>query len=124
VTSHFKLACGAVAILSLVTVFALGRSPSPPDPETVVAAEAEPPLPPINEAYRDIALEVLRQSGRDGRIVKTETIVEPPPPVPPPLAKVVEATVKEQKLAESNICTRNGMKKTWISRFKWRCRKI
>lgn len=115
-----KIALGGAAALSLVITLAIGRSAAP-EPPPIIAAD---PPPSMDDTYREIALSVLRQSAEEPKPVVVEKII---PPIIPMVnvakSRPVEASVKEQKKAENDICTRNGRRKVWISRFKWRCKK-
>jgi hypothetical protein len=125
VSVFFKIACGGAAAMSLVITFAIGRSPEPPPAPvvnaapTVEAQEVEEETDQMRE-NREIALATLKKANSlaitDPKPVKVEKLV-------PVSEKKVEVSVKEQKKAESNICTRNGKHKVWVSKYSWRCRK-
>lgn len=116
--------------MSLVITFAVGRSPSPIPPvvnAAPVAAIAEESPDDETDQMREnraIAHEILRKSNNlastEPKTVKPEKIA----PVPPAVAESkVETSVKEQKKAESDICTRQGKRKVRHGRRGWRCKK-
>jgi hypothetical protein len=132
-TNHFKIACGAVAAMTLVMVVFVGRSSSP-EPEVVVASDAPtPPTPAEGPTAEELAIKARQElaaamnSRIEGpRLITTETIkfedrVLTPPP--PGVIPGMTPTPKVVKLAETNLCTRHNMHKVWVSKYKWRCKK-
>jgi hypothetical protein len=116
--THLKIACGAVAILSLLLVFA-SRSQAPlPTPPVVAAQEPSTETLMVPDDIRDVAHAAFKAAAlapADGRVatsakVRFEDVIlaAPAPPAPP---------------EPSNLCTRNGMKKVWVSKQKWKCQK-
>jgi hypothetical protein len=121
---HFKIAVGAVLFavaVSTVLTFALGRSTPPPKP--IVAATEPEPQQTIEEAYREVALSVLKSASlaaSDPKPVPVEKII---PPIIPHVAVANTDMKVEGKREVSNLCSRNGRRKVWVTKYKWRCLK-
>ena len=121
--NHIPVIAGGLLFASAVTAImsvALSRSAAPPPP-VVAAAEPEPPL--ITETYREIALSVLRQSAEDAKVVQIEKIIPPIIPMVNVAKALPVENGAEKKKSESNLCTRNGKRKVWVTKYKWRCLK-
>lgn len=111
--THFKIALGAVAIFSLLFVFATQRKP-------------EPVMARFEEANWDTA--VLKKADRlEPKPIVTERIIPDPPErsVPPVVelpVPVQRKVVEKHRRHVSNVCERHGMRKVNYGR-RWRCRK-
>ena len=120
--THFKIACAAVAAMTLLTVFAIGRSPDPPVPQPDNSfdrtwREAAGPAALVTTAIemppKTVKTEVVKLENPP-----TESPLKEEPPPPPPKAKP-----QKTKFAETNVCTRHNMRKVRVGRYSWRCRK-
>lgn len=118
-TSHFKIACGAVAVVSLVTVTAIGRSPSatvPPPPNMEGYIVPRPTELQIVQARKELAaaMQIFYEAPK---IVQ----VEPIKPTPPPSQDTLKL---ENRTLTPPPVQANEPKKTEKPKYRPTCRKI
>jgi hypothetical protein len=111
-----------------------------PRDETIVVESPSIPvgvksdaLASFEESFRSATAAVALQTAAVERALPTEPAPalvaakpEPAPGVPSASAEVdSERSIQRGRhvAEERNLCTRNGMRKVWVSRKKWRCRK-
>lgn len=118
--THFKLACGAVAIMALVTTFAIGRSP-----QLVESPAPDQPTVQERETARTELAKAMTTFQEAPRVVQTETIkFEDRDLKPPPVSASAEAKIEPKKPeVKKDICARNGMQKIKHGRHGWRCKR-
>jgi len=109
--SHLKLTLGGAAVLSMIMVFAAGRSPS------VVAEE-----PSFDANWREAAVAVTLATTQipEPKVVKTEIVL------PEIIAKPEELTPKLKRklvvMERRDVCARHNMRKVQYGR-RWRCKR-
>lgn len=114
--SHFKIACGAAAAMSLLMVAFVGRS-SQPEPAPVVISDVQEPTTELKQARLELS-KGMAMFTEEPKVITTEPIkagVEAVVVVPPPK--------EHKKPSAKDLCTRHGRHKVWINKYKWRCRK-
>lgn len=115
--THFKLAMGAVAMLTLLIVFATQRIPVPEKIIEVPSNKFDDAINATTQSGNEYAVLKKADLERPPKIVQTERVIVPEEtPTPPP---------KERRHNHSegkDVCARHNMRKVTYGRT-WRCRK-
>jgi len=139
-----KAAMGAAAVVALVTVVAVQRSPSAePKQARIVTAPVKVLTAPVrfDDAWGDIATHALKKADAEvpvrqiaiiktdePRVVKTERVL-PPAAMPPVMRVEAEDEVRQVKRVRyagggGDVCSRHKMRKVMTRGGKsWRCRR-
>jgi len=109
---------GAAVMATIAASFAVGRGPVPAH-----QLRDKPFQDTLSEdiATMAAASERIEQLNKP-RVVQTESVK---PIEADPLMAVLSdpAPPRRRAVAATDICTRHGMVKVWVSKYRWRCRR-
>jgi hypothetical protein len=138
VVTPFRVIAGGTCMFALAMVFASprGQSVQPPrapptkfdqtwEDAAVGAAARKSDLQPTVRTIQIVKPE-FQQASFDAKPVKTERMMPETPAKMPPLVRVeaVDEVRPRRRFAErGDVCSRHGMRKAMVGKYRWRCRK-
>jgi hypothetical protein len=134
---HAVMVAGGLGIFSAATLFVVTR-PSIPSmvasADIVVATDAPAPEPSpsldlFGETWVKAALPLLLRNAEQARLFTAPPVS--PQPQQEDSVKLAAARTDEPQTVRAtvsarrhlNLCERNNMRRVWVSKKKWRCRK-
>jgi hypothetical protein len=132
-----KMVALAACMSALLAMFAVRGLQDDPEPVAAVAASGEEDSfrAAWASAMKDVELAsgggmTLHKSDREQianvdepKPIRTESIIPAGVKVPPILVTEAKVSSTPTHHESRNLCQRNNMRKVWISKTRWRCRK-